>query len=300
VADIAGVFTRSWEITKLSFGVIKQDKELLVFPVLAGIFSLIFMVLMVFPFIIPALMAEGGAALAFLEYLFIFLIYLGLVFIATFFNVCVVYTAKTRFAGKNATFGESIGFAFKKIHLIFMWSLLAATVGLILKILDNMARQQKGIGAVLFRIMNAILGLAWSIVTIFVVPAMVYHDLSPIEAIKRSVKTLKKTWGESLIRHFGLGLVQSVFTFVGIIILIPVGFLVAGQGLVPLLIVIGIGILYIVLVSLIFSVANTIFNTALYTYADTGKIPGGYSKDIMKGAFKSRKSSFLGKGIVGR
>ena len=34
-----GAFSRSWEITKLSFSVIKQDKELLLFPIFSGIFS---------------------------------------------------------------------------------------------------------------------------------------------------------------------------------------------------------------------------------------------------------------------
>ena len=74
-----------------------------------------------------------------LQLFILFLTYLGLAFIATFFNVCVVYTTKKRFEGGNATFGESVEFAFSKIHLIFAWSLVAATVGLLLRILDNIA-----------------------------------------------------------------------------------------------------------------------------------------------------------------
>ena len=33
-------FGRSWELTKLSFRVIKEDKELLLFPLLGGLFSI--------------------------------------------------------------------------------------------------------------------------------------------------------------------------------------------------------------------------------------------------------------------
>jgi hypothetical protein len=66
------------------------------------------------------------------QYAIIFLTYLGLAFIATFFNVCVVYTVKIRFEGGNATFMESLKFALSKIGLIFYWSLISATVGLVL------------------------------------------------------------------------------------------------------------------------------------------------------------------------
>ena len=49
-------------------------------------------------------------------------------------------------------------------------------------------------------------------------------------------------------------------------------------------------VLYLVAISIFFSIAGTIFNTALYVYADTGKIPKGYSKELMASAFRSKKS----------
>ena len=216
---MSNAFSRSWEITKLSFNVIRKDKELLLFPLLAGIFSILFMVAMVFPTIIIWFL-KGTAQQSFgiFEYAIIFVTHLGLAFIATFFNVCVVYTTKERFNGGNATFGESIKFALSKVHLIFAWSLVSATVGLILRLLDRMAERSGHVGRIILSMLTAVLGLAWSIVTIFVVPGMVYHDLGPIEAIKRSVQTLRKTWGESLIRYLGLGLIEFLFIAAGVII----------------------------------------------------------------------------------
>lgn len=291
-------FSRSWKITKLSFSVINKDKELLAFPILAFIFSAAFIIAMILPSILPMLLGRTSAVWGAIQYLFIFLIYLGLAFFATFFNVCVVYTTKKRFEGGNATFGESIRFALSKIHLVLMWSLLSATVGLLLRILDNMARNQKGVGRILFLIMNSILGLMWSIVIIFVVPGMVYHDLGPIDAIKRSVKTLRKTWGESLIRYFGLGLVQGMLLIIGIIVLLPIGYLSLSAGALGILIVVGIGLVYIIGLSLVFSVANSIFNTALYVYADIGKIPEGYDAETLHDTFHPKKQGFMNRGIV--
>lgn len=283
-----GVFARSWEITKLSFGVIKQDKELLLFPLLSSIFSIIFIIAMIFPSILGILMSNIKAFSS-LEYIIIFVIYLGLAFIATFFNVCVVYTTKIRFEGGNATFMESIKFALSKLHLIFSWSLVSATVGLILRIIDRIAQRSGQIGRIILGILNSIFGLLWSIITIFVVPGMVYYNLGPIDAIKKSIEVLKKTWGESLIRYYGLGLVQFLFIIFGIIILIPLIIVSTSIGVYGIITVVIVGVLYFLILTLIFSVANTVFNTALFVYADKGKIPKGYSREIMKNAFRTNR-----------
>lgn len=288
---MTNAFSRSWEVTKLTFDVIREDKELILFPILSGIFSLLFIIAMIFPFVISSI-AEGitkNSLTSSAMLIVYFIIYLGLAFIATFFNVCVVYTAKTRFKGKNATFGESIKFAFSKLNLILAWSLLAATIGLILRILDSVAEKSEGIGRWVMHGIVSLLGAAWSIITIFVVPGMVYNNLGPINAIKKSVQVLKKTWGESLIKYFALGLTQFLFIIAGIIITIILLILGSGAGIVGIIFAIIIAVLYFVAVITIFSVANTVFNTALYVYAETGKVPGKYTKDIMSNAFASRK-----------
>jgi len=288
-----GAFSRSWKITKLSFDVIKKDKELLLFPLLAGIFSILFIVLMVVPSFLYSLISVDSNSIT--GYVILFVVYLGLAFIATFFNVCVVYTAKKRFEGGNATFGESIKFSISKLHLIFLWSLLSATVGLLLKILDNLAERMGKSGAIFVMILRSILGMAWSILTIFVVPSMVYYDLTPILAIKKSTETLKKTWGESLIRHFGLGLAQMVFILIGVPISILLFILL--PGVIGMIVALSVSVVYFLTVILIFSVANSVFNTALFVYADKGKIPAGYDKETLKSTFK-QKSNSLQKGII--
>lgn len=284
-----GAFGRSWEITKISFSTINKDKEMLLFPIFGAIFSIIFALVMLFPTIITKLL--GGVSVVFgaMEYAVIFITYFGLAFIAVFFNVCVVYTAKTRFEGGNATFFESIGFAFSKIHLIFLWSLVSASVGLLLKILENIGQKSGKAGKAILAITRAILGAVWSIITIFVVPAMVYHHMGPFAAIGKSVRTLRKTWGESLIRYIGLGLAQFVFIILGavftIIAFFIFGALLGGAGIAATVVV---AIIYFVGLFLVFGAANTVFNTALYVYADQGIVPHGFKAEIMHEAFKTR------------
>ena len=128
----------------------------------------------------------------------------------------------------------------------------------------------------------------WSIITIFVVPAMVYHDLGPIDAIKKSVEVFRKTWGESLIRFFGLGLVEFVLLALGALLTLALALVGASLGLFFILTVFFLAVLYFLAVVIVFSVANSVFNTTLYYYASTGKVPHGIDREIMKNAFVSR------------
>ncbi len=290
---MANAFSRSWEITKLSFNVMKRDKELLAFPILATIFSVMFIATILFPSIIVGWIGSNTKYFGIIEYSLFFFIYLGIAFIATFFNVCVVYTAKKRFEGGNATFGESISFAISRISLIFLWSVVSATVGIILRMIDEMAERAGRGGQIILYITRSILGAVWSIVTIFVIPGMVYYNLSPFDAIKKSINVLKKTWGESLIRYYGLGLAQLIIILIGAAFIVPLFMLLSPLGIFWTLGVIAIGILCLIAVFLVFGIANQIFNTALFVYADTGKMPQGFNQEIMDNAFqrKRRKSS---------
>jgi len=288
---MSGVFERSWKITKLTFNVINKDRELIVFPLLSFIFSVLFLISLLFPTVITWYLEKSVSGnFEILSWVIIFLTYLGLAFIATFFNVCVVYTVKKRFEGSNASFGDSIGFALSKIHLIFYWSVISAVVGLLLRIIDQIGRRSKSTaGKMVASISSSLLGMAWGIITIFVVPGMVYENLGPIKAIKKSVFTLKKTWGESLVRSFGLGLINFLFIFVGVIIgAVLIYFSVIINSL-ALFVVIPLLLIYFLIVILVFGVATSVYNTALFVYADTGKIPEGYTPEIMHGAFKSKK-----------
>lgn len=284
-------FSRSWMITKLTFSVINKDRELLWFALLSFFFSVVFSICMIFPSVIATLMENNFSqeSLHGFEYTMVFLTYFGLAFIATFFNVCVVYTTRMRFEGGNATFGESIRFAFSRFSLIVQWALLSATVGLILRILHNLASSLGKIGELVANILIGLLGMAWSIVTIFVVPALVYEGLGPFQAIKKSTEVIKRTWGESLIKAIGLGLVQFFAFFLiflgsaALTYALATAFDVTG-----LLVGIAIGVFLLLLAGLIFTVANTIFNTALYVYANNHQVAEGFSEDVMKGAFKQK------------
>lgn len=259
---------------------------MLLFPLLGGFFSLLFLAALLYPTLISGILEGKGASV--LSYVFVFVAYLVLSFIATFFNVCVVYTTKVRFEGGNATFMESIRFAMSRAGKILSWSLVSATVGLLMHALDQLAQRVGGIGQIVINLLRGLLGLAWSVVTVFVVPAMVYENTGPVDSIKSSVAALKKTWGESLIRHYGLGLVQTIAMFVGLILCTVL--IVALSALGPGGLVAGIAftVLYVLSIVLLFSVLNGVFNTALYVYAKSGMNAGTFDEEMLASAFRQK------------
>jgi len=285
-----GVWARSWSITRTSFSLIGKDKEMLWFPILSGVFSLLFSAALIVPtFVLKIAQQAGGDRLVVgpLQWIVLFITYFGLSFIATFFNVCVVHTTRVRLSGGDATFLDSIKFAFSRVHLILGWSLLSATVGIFLRVLDGMAERAGVIGRIFLSILRSMLALAWSIMTVFVVPAMVYKDLGPFDAIRDSLDTLKRTWGESLVRYYGLGL-ASFLCALPCILLIVAGGAVASAVPAAGIALIALGVLALLSVIILFGVANTVFNTVLYHWATNGAAAEGFDAGVLSGAFTQR------------
>ncbi len=290
-----GKFARSKEIAKKSFEIMKKEKELFAFPILSIIFSAIFILAISVPFLATSLLNELTPSFEFdvLFYSILFFMYLGLAFIATFFNVCTVYTAAQAFSNNNPTFKGTINYTLSKAHLILMWSIVSATVGLFLFLLERIAEKSKGVGKVLLLVTRFIFGLAWGLATIFVIPVMVYKNLGPFAAIKESIKTLKKTWGEYIIKGIGVFFIFFVYVFVGILIFIPIAILTFQIHIFAFALSVITLVIYITIVSIMFGIFEKIFDTALYVYAETGAEVGGFNKELLENAFKQKKKNSL-------
>ena len=56
--------------------------------------------------------------------------------------------------------------------------------------------------------------------------------------------------------------------------------------------------IFTLIVTLFGSALNGIFVTALYQFANTGKVPSDFSADLVRTAFKPKKAGFMGRGFV--
>jgi hypothetical protein len=219
----------------------------------------------------------GQAANDVVWYLVLFAFYFANYFVIVFFNAALVSCALARFNGLEPTIGDGLRAAAGRLPQIFAWALVSATVGVILKVIED--RSEK-VG----QIVVGLLGAAWGIMTYFVVPTLVVERLGPVDAVKRSVSLMKKSWGESLVANFGAGLLIFLMFLVALVPLI-IGAVIGGVAL-----AIGgiVTLLLIILVSLISSAVNTIIVAALYEYASYEKTPDGFDVDLLHGAFATK------------
>jgi hypothetical protein len=278
--------SNSWRIMKASATVLRLDPELLVFPLLSGIAVILVTATFVVPF---AFIGEGFGALenldenvGYLGYVVGFLYYLVLYSLIFFFNTALVGATMIRLEGGDPTLSDGLNVAFKKLGPILEYTAIAATVGMLLRALEERA-------GFLGRIVIGFIGLAWTLTTFLTVPVLVTKDVGAIDAVKESASVFKKTWGEQVVANVGIGLVTFLM-FMGMVLLaVPliIGAASINEVLVlPLVLSLFGGFL---LLSLVTSALKGIYSAALYRYATTGDAGEHFSAEMMEEAFRPRK-----------
>ena len=246
-------FSNGWTIAANSFKVLKENRQLLIFPVLSGVSIIV----IVASFCVTFLGFSGWELDAISEpgrmvsYAILFFFYITNYFVIVFFNMALVHCTSLYFKGEEVTVQKGIEFSKGRIGSILGWAVFAGLVGGILKIIQENAGS-------LGKIITGLVGIVWSIATFFVVPVIAYENLGPIAAFKKSAMLMKQKWGESLAANFSLGLIQFI-------LMIGVGGLLflLGSIIHPLAgIVLAITGVFVVIA--IISATQTIFVSAVY------------------------------------
>lgn len=221
------------------------------------------------------------------QYLLLAIYYVVVYAIGIFFSSAVVAAATVRLSGGDPTLGQALSMAFSRIHKILGWAVVSATVGLVLRSLEQKA-------GLFGRIAILLVGVAWGVVTFFVVPVLLYEDLGVFGSIQRSGALFKQRWGEQFVGNGSIGL--ALF----LVMLLPVmaGIGIAAAGLPALGIAVGaVGLLAAISAG---TVMSGIFNAALYRYAVTGSLSGPFNEGDLSGAFRPRRRRAGGFGGGGR
>ncbi len=280
---------RSWRLFKLCLHVLSVDKELIFFP----IFSTIGLVFVTLTFIGVTFgigsfeRMEAGTTNA-LDLLMIFLLYVFAYFVVIFFNAALVFAAHERLEGGDPNIRSGLAGASSRVVTIFLWSIIAATVGLILQILSSQAREQGGIMGIIGQIVIALIGAAWSLITFFVVPLIVIEHRGLADSFKTSFALLKRTWGEQVVGNFGLGLLQLGATLLALLVAFILFLALSPLGTAGIITAVVIGAVLVAGVSLVFATLNGIYKAALYNYAADGQVPSLFTDDTIRGAFRQR------------
>ncbi|MFT5470569.1 MAG: tryptophan-rich sensory protein [Verrucomicrobiales bacterium] len=278
----------TWNLMGASWEVLKKDKEILFFPFISGISCLLVLASFAIPIVMsetwrpPAGEAETVHQIVYYGTLFLF--YFCNYFVITFFNSAIVACAAIRMSGGDPTIKDGMKAAFSRVHLIAGWALVSATVGLILRMIEGRSR---GVG----RFVAGLLGMAWTIVSFLVVPAMVIDNKGPIDAFKESTRLLKRTWGEQLVSNFSFGIIFFLLGLPGLaLIFLGIALSVKGGANAGMMLGVfaSLGVLYFLILSLVQSALHAIFQAALYMYARDGAAPQGFESGVLDGAMSQR------------
>lgn len=278
-----GKFARTWQLMGASWQLLKQDKRLVLFPLISGVV----LALVIATFGIP-LFATGQAQHYLSDpnqparqmYVTLFIFYFVSYFVMIFFNSALIACVLKQMDGEQPTLGDGLRAAWQRLPQIFGWALLSSTVGFVLRLVEERV-------GFIGRIVVGLLGMAWTITSFLVVPVLVAEGDGPIASYKRSVAMLKRTWGEQIIGNVSFGLIFAVLGIVPAVIVV----LIAVAGGPAVLVVVGaLVVIYLVGLGLVQSTLQTIYQAAVYRYAVDGEAPGGFDKQLIAEAFRVKQT----------
>ncbi|GAB4205181.1 MAG: DUF6159 family protein [Roseiflexaceae bacterium] len=276
--------SNSWDLVKASAEVLRSDKELVIFPILSGLATLIVLATFALPMFLAGLfdqmVTDGniqplGVVVAFLFYL----VQYTVIF---FSNTALVGAAMIRLRGGDPTVSDGFRIASQRIVPILGYALISATVGMVLRAISERA-------GLIGRLVVGLIGFAWTVATYLVVPVLVVENVGPVDAIKRSTELLKRTWGEQLIGNAGVNAVFSLISIPVVVIGLGLIFLaVAVESVVAIVLAVVVLILALLALGVISSTLSGIYSAAVYRYAAEGEISGAFSAEMIRGAFRRR------------
>lgn len=279
-----GRFKRGLDTAKRSYAVLKADRSLVMFPIIAAIACLVVGVVLL-----------GGGAVVFAEVnevagiaVWVVAFYV-LTYIGIYCNVALAGAAAQALDGKQTTLAD--GWAAARPHrgVIAQWALVQVTIGVLLQAVQALL-SDSSIGRIVATIFTAVASAAWAIATFFVIPILALEGLGPKDAVKRSAHLVKERWGEGLAGSGAIGAVMIVFMLIPIIlIVVGVQALIGGSSDSLGVALVAVGAALMIPILVFGSTLQAIFRVVLFRFATEDRVVAGFERDQLEHAFQPRK-----------
>ncbi len=275
-----GTFSDSWKLTKTSFRLIREDRALLVYPLVAGIATIAVIVLLIaaeYWFVAPVIVGGGSLTTPYeVLALVLFLVaYLASTMISVYCTAALIGAATLKLSGQQPTAADGWRVARARLGRLIGWALITATVGLVIQAIS------RRVGGIAGAVIGAAGAFSWGVITYFAIPVLLYENQGAWASLKRSAHLFVSTFGRTLFSNLALGLLIGLGVFAAFLLGVA-GLVVLTGGSIALgLTLLGIAIAVGVIVALIGSAAEGILRAALFRYATTGKI----DPDLMPAAY---------------
>jgi hypothetical protein len=302
---------RSWQLFKRSVLVLRDHPKLLVFPIVTGLLTLGIALFFLAPVVLVLLAPHwihGGKIQAIADSIgflkggngtnlnlqvqpvgsaILAVMYLLNMFLATMGSVAFNSEILEALSGRPVSIRHGLAVACSRWKAVLLWSLLAGVVGLIIRWVEERL-------ALIGRLVAGIIGLAWSVASIFAIPILIREPSlsNPFKIVSKSAATIKRTWGEMLAGYLGMQGSNLLFLYASILFWMAtalVAFLLSNGWL---LLIAGVPwLLCLIAYSYLASVASRVYLCALYLYASEGVVPGYYDASMMGMGWRLKKGA---------
>jgi hypothetical protein len=302
---------RSWQLFQRSVLVLRDHPKLLIFPIVTGVLTAVIALFFLAPvgavllaphWIEGTRMRALAESIGFLRThhgpgfniqvapfgtLILGGVYLLNMFLATMASVAFNSEILEALSGRAVSIRHGLGVACARWKSVLLWSLLAGLIGLIIRVLEER-------WSLFGRLIAGLIGIAWSVASIFAIPILVREPslANPFAVLSKSASTIKKTWGEMLAGYIGMKGSNALVVWASIVFWISAGataYLLANPWV---LLLAGVPWLFgIIVYSYLASVASRVYLCALYLYAADGIVPGPYDASMMSMGWTSKDAS---------
>ena len=133
-----GRFQNSIALAKSSWQVLRDDKQLVVIPLLSLLATLVLAVAVLLPIGLIVRNGSGGySGSKPLVWVLGFIGSVALTYVVVFFNAALVFAANSRFQGEPVAVGEAIHAAGARSHVLLPWAIVSATVSIVLRAVEQ-------------------------------------------------------------------------------------------------------------------------------------------------------------------
>jgi Family of unknown function (DUF6159) len=272
-------FKRGFALAGQSWRILRSHRSLLAFPVLGAAMAV---VVVGPPAIAGAYLADRGDTVpgALLGALAIYLI----CFISAYVGVGLAAAADAALRGEPATLGSGIAVANRRLGAISGWALINALLSIVLRALETRSE--------LAAIAAAIVGGAWSVISLLAIPAIALEGVGPGTAIKRSATLFKEHWGGRITGMAAIGFGVFLLVMLPALALIAGGVLILSDGgsagIGGGAVLLALGAILLAAGIVLSSALRQIFAVALYRFTTTGEVVGGFETADLRNAIRTR------------
>lgn len=267
---------RGWALTKKSWGLLRENPELLRFPLYGGAATIVAAIIVIGPglLLIENEQTVFGGAVAVIGF------YL-LAVIGTYFSVGLAAAADMIFRGQQATVADGLAVSRTRFSQICGWAAVSTAIGLVLSALEN----QGAIGEIVGRL----LAVGWSLITFLAVPVIALEGTGPWQTLKRSSSLFRSRWGAQVTGNIAIGGAVFLFGVLPSALLILAGFMIWASASFAGALLLVIGVIGLAISMLVSSALSNIFGVALYRYALDGEAVGGFTPEELNSAVRTKR-----------